>query len=119
MLALLAWMALLSAGLGGSAGIASHPLAGKISGAGQHLQRQTGNAQATRTARRDHPALAAARHLAQEWHAGGIDDVDGPVPAVTARSDAKRADEPRASAPEPRLQPRYRAHPSRAPPVSA
>lgn len=121
MLGLLAWFALLFAAIGGTAGLGSQPLAGKIAGGGQHLQRPSGSSHATRTARRDHPALAQAAQFAKAWHAAGTDDAAAPMPAgpFTSRPEEPRADEPAASGPEPRLRLRYRAHPSRAPPVSA
>lgn len=120
MLTLLAWLALLCAGLGGTAGVASHPLAGKIAGNGQHFQRQAGTSHATRAARRDSPALAATQQFAEAWHPAAIDDV-GPWPRshFTSHIDELGSDEPQAATPEPRLKLRYRAHPSRAPPVLA
>ncbi|MEJ7928863.1 hypothetical protein WG922_02645 [Ramlibacter sp. AN1015] len=121
MVTLLAWLALLCAGLSGTPGVASHQLAGKIAGNGQHFQRQAGTSHAARAARRDSPALAATQQFAHAWHAAGIDDVDGPLPGghFTFSNDECHADEAPPSKPAPRLKPRYRAHPSRAPPLLA
>ena len=121
MFTFLAWAALLCAGLGGTVGIVSNTLAGKLAANVQHLQRQAGTSLATRAARRDHPQVIAAQPFADSGRAVVVDNAGGALPAgeVTLGVDEQRADEPPTSAAEPRLKLRNRAHPSRAPPVLA
>ena len=121
LLALLTWAALLCAGLGGTLGVASQTLANKLAANAQHLQRHGGTSLASRAVRRDQAAPPASRQIAKDSRAAVSDPTDGALPAggVALRIDAQRADEPPLSATEPRLKPRIRAHPSRAPPVLA
>lgn len=118
--ALLAWAALLCAGLGGTVGVASQSLAKKLAANSQHLQ-GTGTSLASRVVRRDQQAVLAALQIAENSRAEVLDHADGalPVGEVTLRIDAQRAAESAISTTEPRRTPRNRAHPSRAPPVQA
>ena len=102
-------------------GVASQSLANKLAANAQQLQRHGGTSLASRAVRRDQAAPPASRLIAKEAQAVVSDPTDGALPAggVTLRIDAQRADEPPLSAAEPRLTPRNRAHPSRAPPVLA
>jgi hypothetical protein len=119
---MLAWAALLlCTGLGGTVGVASQTLANKLAANAQHFQRHGGTSLASRAVRRDQLAVRAAQQIAEDSRAVVLDPTDGALPAaeVTLRIDARPADEPPLSAIEPRLTPRSRAHPSRAPPVLA
>jgi hypothetical protein len=121
LLTLLAWAALLCIGLAGSVGVASQTLANKLATNAQHLQRHGGTSLASRALRRDQLAETSVQQIAQDSRAVVWDPTGGALPAdeVTLPIDAQRADEPPLSATEPRLKPRSRAHPTRAPPVLA
>lgn len=67
---LLAWVALLCAGLGGTVGVVSQTLAGKLAASMQHLHRQAGASQASR-ALRGEPSSASA----EQMHAEGAAEV--------------------------------------------
>jgi hypothetical protein len=121
LLTLLAWAALLCIGLAGSVGAASQTLANKLAINAQHLQRHGGTSLASRAVRHDQPAVTSVHQIAEDSRAVVLGPTDGALLAadVTLPIDAQRADEPQHSATEPRLTPRNRAHPSRAPPVLA
>lgn len=121
MVTLLAWAALLCAGLGGTVGVVSQTLAGKLAASAQHLQRQGGTSLASRAVRRELPAVAAGLQVAEasravvEVHAdGALPSGDIALPMGQQRSDARAP-----AATEPGLSPRHRAPPSRAPPILA
>lgn len=118
---MLAWAATLCAGLGGAMGGVSQSLAAKLSANAQHLQRQAGGAQSTRAARRDPLGAEASRQLAQDQRAIDHDPLDAaqPVDLTTLRVAQERAEDQPTMTAEPRLKPRGRAHPSRAPPPLA
>ena len=61
--ALLAWAALLCAGLGGTAGGASQTFANKLVPNFQHLQRHGGTSLASRAVRRDQSAVRPVQHV--------------------------------------------------------
>jgi len=126
--AILAWVALLCAGLGGAAGITSTHLASKFSANAQHVARQGGSAVAMRAARRDQTAVQAVVAGAVVWQAqqAGNDAKAAPpgpahaaLPAslVLAQIGAQRVGKPESSAGPPCATERSRAHGSRAPPI--
>lgn len=127
LLALLAWLAVLAAGLGGSVGAWTQTLAGKLPAQAQHLQRLQGAAAATRAAQREagqslrtaqavsHAAAAPPEltALAELW-AGHVGP--GKRPEVVAAPGA----EPRpAHVPALPAGTRYTLPPGRAPPAHA
>jgi hypothetical protein len=118
---LMVWAALLCTGLGGTVGVASQTLANKLAANAQQLQRHGGTSLASRAVRRDQPAVTSVQQITQDSPAVVLAPADGTLPAgeVMLRIDAHRADVPPLSVTEPRLKPRNRAHPSRAPPVLA
>ncbi len=125
--AILAWVALLCAGLGGAAGITSTHLASKFSANAQHAARQGGSALALRSARRDQAAQAVvAAAVVWQAHRAGHDaqaappgPAHAPLPArpFPAQTEAQPAGKPGSSASPPRATERSRAHGSRAPPI--
>lgn len=62
---LLAWVALLCAGLGGTVGVVSQTLAGKLAAGMQHLHRQAGATQASRALRGEAASASAEQTHAQ------------------------------------------------------
>ncbi len=125
LIALLAWAALLCAGLGAAVGVNSQTLAGKLAAAAQVLQRQAGASSASRTLRRELPAVAAGLKVAEATHATreAIElHGDGALPAgaialpLTPRGASGR---PKPAAVEADLGPRDLTPPSRAPPPMA
>lgn len=130
-LSVLAWMALLCAGLGSTAGVVTQTLAGKLPvNAQHHLQRQTGAALASRSARRDHTPTLEQRQVAEVGAAEVgvavlLNPLDNPLEAPPAAVSVQRPPVVHAvqapqtvAAPAP-AQRGPRAHPSRAPPVLA
>ncbi len=118
---LLAWTALLCAGLGGTVGVVSQTLAGKLAASVQHLQRHGGPSLSSRTVRRELPAVAAELKVAEVSAAVVEVHADGAVPPgrialpTVERQSAARAP----AATEPRPKSRHRMPPSRAPPLLA
>lgn len=119
---LLAWAALLYAGLGGNA-VALQTLAGKLTASVQHLQlqRHGGTSPSSRAWRRELPAVAAELKTAEASGAvvevraaGAVRGGRITLPTVVRHSDAQapKVIEPRAAA-------RHRMPPSRAPPILA
>ncbi|WP_440106779.1 hypothetical protein [Acidovorax sp. BL-A-41-H1] len=126
--AILAWVALLCAGLGGAAGITSTHLASKFSVNAQHVARHGGSAVAMRAARRDQTtaqAVVAGAVVWQAQQAGNDAQAAPPGPAhaalpaspVLAQIGSQRVGKPAYSAGPPRATERSRAHGSRAPPI--
>ena len=116
---LLAWTALLCAGLGGTVGVVSQTLAGKLAASVQHLQRHGGPSLSSRAVRRELPAVSAELKVAEASAAVFEVHVDGGVPpgGITLPA-VERASDARASAStEPRPAARHRMPPSRAPPL--
>lgn len=114
---LLAWTALLCAGLGGTVGVVSQTLAGKLAASVQHLQRHGGPSLSSRTVRRELPAVAAELKVAEvsaavvEVHAdGAVPPGRIALPTVELQSAARAP-----AATEPRPKSRHRMPPSRAP----
>lgn len=118
---LLAWTALLCAGLGGTVGVVSQTLAGKLAASVQHLQRHSGPSLSSRAVRRELPAVSAELRLAEASAAVVEVHADGAVPpGRIALPTAKRASDARSlAATEPRPAARHRMPPSRAPPLLA
>jgi hypothetical protein len=118
---LIAWGALLGAVFGGGVGVVNHTMADKLAAQSLYLQRQAGTSSATRSARRDQAQVGARAQLAAELPAAAGDDPSADVAAQGFALGATRwrAGAPASAAPEPRLKPRYRAPPSRAPPALA
>ncbi len=121
LIALLAWAALLCAGLGSTVGGVSQKLASKLAASAQYLQRQGGPSLASRAARREHQAAAAELRVAEAPRAVVEVQADGatPVgeiapPGTQPRTDAR----PRADS-APHLRSRHRSPLSRAPPLLA
>ncbi len=117
---LLAWVALLCVGLGGTVGVVSHTLIGKLAASVQHLQRQGGTSLSSRVLRREFP-VAAELNTSEASAASAEVRVDS---GVLAGRDAlpvnQRHTEASAfTATEPRLCVRHGLPPSRAPPVLA
>lgn len=128
--AILAWVALLCAGLGGAAGITSTHLASKFSANAQHVARHGGSAVAMRAARRDQAAAqavavvhAVAQTVVQQAQQAGPDAPSGPDHAVLpstplrGQTGGQRAEERGQGTSTPRATERGRAHGSRAPPI--
>jgi hypothetical protein len=118
---LLAWTALLCAGLGGTVGVVSQTLAGKLAASVQHLQRHGGSSLSSRAVRRELPAVAAELKLAEASAAFVEVHTDGAVPpgriALPTVEWHSYAQVPEAT--EPRPAARHRMPPSRAPPLLA
>ena len=116
---LMAWAALLFAGLGGSVGVASQSLASKLAASVQFLQRQSGTASASRTMRRDLPAVAGDQRCTTATVACSDRDNDvGPLALVSLRvANLVRATEPLHTNDGPHGLWRHLSPPSRAPPV--
>jgi hypothetical protein len=129
-LSVLAWMALLCAGLGSTAGVVTQTLAGKLPvNAQHHLQRHAGNALASRSARRDHTPALEQRQVAEVGVAVLLNPLDKPrdnpleAPPAAAgeqRSPVVHAVQAPLPVAAPALAQRWpRAHLSRAPPALA
>lgn len=120
-LAFLAWTTLLFAAFGGATGAVSQTLAGNPAANALHLQRHAGPSSATRAARRDNAQSFAKVQPADKLHVATSDGGSGALPAVEPVLQAGNAEAETLSiaAAEPRLKPRYSAHPSRAPPALA
>ena len=118
---LLAWTALLCAGLGGTVGVVSQTLAGKLAASVQHLQRHGGPSLSSRAVRRELPAVAAELKVAEASAAVFEVHADGAVPlgriALPTVEWQSAAQAPAAT--EPRPAARHRMPPSRAPPLLA
>lgn len=115
---LLAWAALLCAGIGGTFDVVSQALAVKLAASVQHLQRHGGTSLSSRADRRELPAIAAELKVAEASAAVVVDHDDG---AVSAGAIALPAGQPRSQADalaaiEPSLSARHCLPPSRAPP---
>ena len=116
---LLAWTALLCAGLGGTVGVVSQTLAGKLAASVQYLQRHGGPSLSSRAVRRELPAVSAELKVAEASAAVFEVHFDGAVPpGGIALPTVERASDARASAStEPRPAARHHVPPSRAPPL--
>ncbi len=118
---LLAWAALLCAGLGGTVGGVSQTLAGKLAASAQHLQRHGGTSMSSRALRRELPAATAGLKLAEAAAAvrGGHGEAAGPA-HIAARPLTRPQVAPAAPvATPPLLRTRHLAPPGRAPPTLA
>ncbi len=115
---LLAWVAVLCTGLGGTVGAASQSLANKLAPHAQHWQRQAGTQLSSRAIRRDHIGAAPAQQVAETGQASAWDPPVGALPATAfeLRVDTRSAHAASPAAFVPHLKPRNRAHPNRAPP---
>lgn len=118
---LLAWVAVVCTGLGGTVGVASQSLAHKLAANAQHLQRHGGTSLSSRALRRDQAAATAVQQVAEPSQILAQDLTAWAPSAQVAglRVEARRALEPPVSLAAPHLKPRHRAHPSRAPPALA
>ena len=106
LLALLAWAALLCAGLGSAVGLAPQSLASKLAANAQHLQRH-GTSLASRVVRRDQSTVLALQ-IAENSQAVVLEHADAAPPAgeIPPRIEAQRAAESTISVTERRLTPR-------------
>jgi hypothetical protein len=121
LVAFLAWAALICAGLGGTVGVVSQMLAGKLAASAQHLQRQAGNSASSRALRRELPVAASQLRGAEAAaavtapHTGGVAPAGGiAIPQVPPQSEVRAF-----HAAQPRPAVRHRSPPSRAPPFLA
>lgn len=121
LIAFMAWVALLFAGLGGPMGGVSQTLAGKLAAGAQHLQRHAGNSAVSRALRRELPAVATEVKVARASSAVFEPPTDfavseGGLPQLPVGQPSEvRAP----AAPLPRIDARHRTPPSRAPPLLA
>lgn len=119
--ALLAWAALLCAGFGGTVGVISQTLAGKLAASAQFLQRQGGTSSTARALRRELPAVATSLTVVEAARAvvKSIEDAAPPASAIAPRVDQRHTDGYLPVAAELRLGHRHPTPPSHAPPSLA
>jgi hypothetical protein len=121
MFTLVAWSALLCTGLGGTVGVFTYTLAGKLATHLHQLQRQPGTSMATRAAPRGLPHVAATHQFAEARCCAIADHAGGALPSSESalRVGSPQAHRLSSSKGEPPRKPDNRAHPSRAPPALA